>query len=79
MKSNMINIVSLALLITPFVRKKSLPFAFMFDSQTIIPTESSKYLGITIDNQLSFIYLFYLIAYLSSYHEKAINALYELA
>ena len=24
-------------------------------------------------------YLFYLVAYLSSYHEKAINALYELA
>ena len=26
-----------------------------------------------------FYFLFYLVAYLSSYHEKAINALYELA
>ena len=43
-----------ALLITPFVRKTSLPIALMFDSQTIIPTESAKYLGITIDDQLSF-------------------------
>ena len=25
------------------------------------------------------IFIFYLVAYLSSYHEKAINALYELA
>ena len=29
------------------------------------------------DKELFF--LFYLVAYLSSYHEKAINALYELA
>ena len=29
--------------------------------------------------QVFFIYLFYLVAYLSSNHEKAINALYELA
>ena len=43
-----------ALLITPFVRKTSVPSALMFDIQTIIPTESAKYLGITIDDQLSF-------------------------
>ena len=30
-----------ALLITPFVRKTSLPFVLMFDGQTIIPTEES--------------------------------------
>ena len=43
-----------ALLITPVVRKTSLPFTLMFNSQIIIPTESAKYLGITIDDQLSF-------------------------
>ena len=43
-----------ALLITPVVRKTSLLFALMLNSQTIIPTESAKYLGITIDDQLSF-------------------------
>ena len=43
-----------ALLVTPVVRKTSLPFALMFNSQTVIPTELAKYLGITIDDQLSF-------------------------
>ena len=43
-----------ALLITPVVRKTSLLFTLMFNSQTIIRTESANYLGITIDDQLSF-------------------------
>ena len=29
--------------------------------------------------KIVYIYFFYLVAYLFSYHEKAINALYELA
>ena len=37
-----------ALLITLVVRKTSLPFALMFNSQTIIPTESAKYLELPL-------------------------------
>ena len=35
-------------------------------------------LSTDVKNAVFFIF-FYLVAYLSSYHEKAINALYELA
>ena len=33
----------------------------------------------TADHILFYFFLFYSVAYLSSYHEKAINALHELA
>ena len=45
----------------------------------ILNNFASRLVRITVRIIKSFFYFFYLVAYLSSYHEKAINALCELA